>query len=48
MIRNIVKYVGRLSFEKITGTNIGMTTVGTKNQSNREAWLEKTLNHLRP
>lgn len=46
MIKNIVKYVGRLSFEKVTGTNISMTTVGTKNQSNREAWLEKTLNQI--
>ena len=46
MIKNIVKYVGRLSFEKMTGTSISMTTVGTKNQSNREAWLERTLNQI--
>lgn len=35
--------MGRLFFEKISGINIGMTTVGTKNKFNREIWIEKTL-----
>lgn len=46
MIKKIIKYVGRLSFEKITGTNISMNTVGTKNLSTREAWMKKTLNQI--
>lgn len=46
MIKKIIKYVTRLSFEKITRTNMIMTTVGTKNQSNREVWLEKTLKKI--
>lgn len=44
--KKVIKYAGRLYFEKITGANISMTAVGTKNLSNREAWLEKTLKKI--
>jgi len=46
MTKNVFKYMGRLFFEKISGINIGMTTVGTENQFNRESWLEKTLSKI--
>lgn len=37
MIKKIIQYVGR---------NIGVTTVGTKNLSNREVWLERMLKKI--
>jgi len=46
MTKNVFKYMGQLFFEKILGINISMTTVGTKNQSNREAWIEKILKQI--
>ena len=46
MMKRIIRQIERLFFKKIDWTNISMITVGTKNQLNREEWLEKAIKQI--